>query len=180
MTQIKFPQFPQFINIHRFTNVLNSSEIKENLIKGNKDYDFAFINTKLIFSQSQLYSAIYRSLLELNNNNLRTKNIHSEILFCLSPINNIMEALKNFGIQNSTFDFIVIKISDNLEIDYNLNIINGEEIKFEQINNELIKFVDLKKLYKIYKLGTFKEVLNNEDILLINQKIINSIQLRGQ
>lgn len=88
--EITIPQFPQFkISIHKFSNVENSSNIKENLISGNQDYNFAFINSKTIISIEQLISAVYRTLLDYTKDKIRTRTLHSEVIFSLSPTQNV-------------------------------------------------------------------------------------------
>lgn len=42
-----------------------------------------------IFSRKQLLSAIYRATLAAANNELKTPNVHSEIVTGLSPSNNV-------------------------------------------------------------------------------------------
>jgi len=88
--QFTIPQFPKFkISIHKFSNVTNSSEIKHNLISGNQEYNFAFINSYTIVSIEQLVAAIYRSLLDYTQFKIRTKTLHSEVIFSLSQTQNV-------------------------------------------------------------------------------------------
>jgi EKC/KEOPS complex subunit CGI121/TPRKB len=128
--QITLPQFPGFnINVHKFTNVSNSTVIKSSLLKGDPLYDFAFINATTVISLEQLLSALYRALLDYTSGGIRTKTIHSEVIFSLSPTQNIMDALRRFGIQDDSSDLILIKILKQGEAqDYDLSIVQGEEV----------------------------------------------------
>lgn len=166
------PQFPQFkISIHKFSNVTNAAEIKQNLLSGNQEYNFAFINSSTIVSSEQLIAAIYRTLLDYTQDKIRTKTLHSEVIFSLSPTQNIMDSLKRFGIQDDSKELVVINISENgAKDDYNLQIISGEEVKVD--DDEFAKTVDYKVIKKNYK-------FDSQDPELITRFIVNAIQLRG-
>lgn len=88
--EITIPQFPQFkVSIHKFSNVKNSADIKQNLLSGNQDYNFAFINSYTIVSAEQLIAAVYRALLDYTKDKIRTRTLHSEVIFSLSPTQNV-------------------------------------------------------------------------------------------
>ncbi|KAK2459309.1 hypothetical protein APHAL10511_008664 [Amanita phalloides] len=60
--------------------------------------NFAFINPRLITSKLHLQTAIYQAVLAETENALRTKTVHSEILWALNPTNNISEAIRRYGL----------------------------------------------------------------------------------
>ncbi|CCH42437.1 hypothetical protein BN7_1982 [Wickerhamomyces ciferrii] len=87
---ITIPKFPGFkVSLHKFTNVQNAAEIKSNLLSGNQDYNFAFINSQTIISSEQLIASVYRSLLDYTEDKIRTRTLHSEVIFSLSPTQNV-------------------------------------------------------------------------------------------
>ena len=112
---------------------------------------------------------------------MRTKHLHSEIVYALAATQNvpsltlylrswhmiqITEALKTFGINDSTKNIVVVKLSsahpsdvlqrwdftDSVEIAaYVCKIVKGKEQPFEDKN--LQHLTDLQKVSKVYKLG---------------------------
>jgi EKC/KEOPS complex subunit CGI121/TPRKB len=107
----RFPQFEYSVLITLFANVENAAEIRKQLLAGNPDFEYAFLSAKGVQSMEQLMLAVYRAMNDLEAGFLRTKNIHSETVFCMSPNNNIMEALRRFGIDDDTQSFYAIKIT---------------------------------------------------------------------
>lgn len=185
------PQFPQFtVYLFKFKNVTNSKEIKQNLIKGDKRYDFSFINAQTVLSEEQLLSAVYRALLDHTQDKIRTKTIHSEVIFSLSPTQNIMDALRRFGIQDDSTDLIVIKIVDsNSQEEFDLGVVEGEQV---DITDEDLKSTAILKTIKkvstpfppITHIGTNSIIsknykLKSEDLTVLSHQIVAAIQLRG-
>lgn len=184
MLTIKIPQFPQKLQIHLFNNVKNSAKIKSLILSGADTHNFAFINADVIISKEQLLSSCYRTLLEYNGGKIRTRGVHSEILFCLGASGNIIDSLTRFGIKEECNRIIIIKVvDDEKDSEYNLEtVVEGEEQVLE--DSFLRAGVDFKQLQKIYKLqpsvsGMDKNTLCNEDWALMINKIVNCIQLRG-
>lgn len=92
MFNIALPQFPcTQIYIGLVTNVSNADEIKTKIAS----LPYGFIDARNIISQEQLLSAVYRALTEKEYNKLRTKNLHSEIVFSLSPNSNVCTSSRN-------------------------------------------------------------------------------------
>lgn len=193
---IKFPQFAEFtIHISLFINISleNITTIKSNLISSTDNhnkYDYCFLNTKYIISKEHLFQSIYKSLLNYTSKSgLSTRNLNSEIIYNLSPINNIGDALKRFGISEDCPNCIVIKIINNKEeeitkaldrVNTDLKeIIDGELI---ELNDQYIfeNFIDLAKFRKLYKLNDVAE-LNKEDNLQgrLTRLAIGACILRG-
>jgi EKC/KEOPS complex subunit CGI121/TPRKB len=106
----KFPQFDKLIEISLFTEVENAREIQRELLAGNKDFDFAFVDSANVTSLEHLRAAIYRALLDDQAGQRRTKTIHSEIVFSMSPNNNIMDGLKRFGINAESRAIYVVRV----------------------------------------------------------------------
>ena len=93
MTSYSLPQFPDYkVTVSLFEDVSNAAELRSNVA----EIPFALIDARLICSSEQLYSAIYRALVETTYNRMRTKSLHSECLLCLSPSSNIGEAFPDF------------------------------------------------------------------------------------
>lgn len=193
---IKFPQFPEFtIHISLFINISleNITTIKSNLISSTDNhnkYDYCFLNTKYIISKEHLFQSIYKSLLNYTSKSgLSTRNLNSEIIYNLSPINNIGDALKRFGISEDCPNCIVIKIINNKEEEITKALDRANTDLKEIIDGELIElndqyifenFIDLAKFRKLYKLNDVAD-LNKEDNLQgrLTRLAIGACILRG-
>ena len=90
------------------------------------------------------------------NSRLKSRNVHSEVVFSLNPNNNIADAFRRFGIVDTTCILLAIKISTNLNttaesVETHLSSsITGVAIPFT--NDVLADITDLVKVRKIYKL----------------------------
>lgn len=193
---IKFPQFAEFtIHISLFINISleNITTIKSNLISSTDNhnkYDYCFLNTKYIISKEHLFQSIYKSLLNYTSKSgLSTRNLNSEIIYNLSPINNIGDALKRFGISEDCPNCIVIKIINNKEEEITKALDRANTDLKEIIDGELIElndqyifenFIDLAKFRKLYKLNDVAD-LNKEDNLQgrLTRLAIGACILRG-
>lgn len=104
-----FPQYPQYqVLVTIFENVTNTSALRNELLAGNTDYEYAFVSTSTVspiclcfatikanenitkvYSIEHLLAGVYRAITDSEAGFLRTRNLHSEIIFCLSPNNNV-------------------------------------------------------------------------------------------
>lgn len=148
-----YPQFNRHISVLLFENVTNASEIRQGLISGDEKFEFAFVDPSNIVSIEQLKLAIYRALNDAESGHMRTKSIHGEILFCFSPVNNIMDAFRRFGINDHTCAFFAIKVADNIDnLEESENFIRdkvtGHEIDVELYVNKHTNLGLVKKVSK--------------------------------
>ncbi|KAK6458819.1 kinase binding protein CGI-121-domain-containing protein [Scheffersomyces xylosifermentans] len=168
-TTINFPQFPQytvFVSLFQGVEKDTLNTVKQELIAGNEDYDFCFLNTAHLISLEQLYSSIHRAILNFESGNMRAKTLNTEIIFNLSPVNKIMEALKSFGVDEKTPNLVAVKVFKSEELDSNtiiqvnnnlVNLLKVEECQNLKITDELLyKLVDIAKFKKTYKLNDAK------------------------
>jgi len=85
--------------------------------------------------------------------------VHSEIVFSLSPNNNIAESFRRFGITPTTTNLLIIKVSTPSspataeEVQSHLtSSIEGEQVSFE--DSVLQEMTDVARVKKIYKLNS--------------------------
>ncbi|KAL6451171.1 hypothetical protein SBY92_002509 [Candida maltosa Xu316] len=160
LESITFPQFPQykvFLSLVKNLKQEEISTIKSNLISGNSQYDYCFLNTRYIISREHLLQSIYKSILNDSNGTKIAKTLNSEIIFNLSPVNNIGDALKKFGISEDCPNCIVIKVfkdptTEGSELSEELaEIIHGDntELTDDEIFTNLVDIPKFKKLYKL-------------------------------
>ncbi|ETW84598.1 hypothetical protein HETIRDRAFT_314488 [Heterobasidion irregulare TC 32-1] len=125
METYTYPHFPQHISIVHvalFTSVSNAKEIRARIVKAStvegpdgdderENVNFAFIDAKLITSELHLQTAIYQAILAKAQGALRTRTVHSEILWALNPSNNITEAIRRYGVSDTSTAVIAVRIT---------------------------------------------------------------------
>ncbi|KAK7549460.1 kinase binding protein CGI-121-domain-containing protein [Phyllosticta citricarpa] len=94
-----------------FDSVANAADLRRHLLDGNPDYEYAFLDVTTILSTTHVLAAVFRAVNDALHNRLKSRNVHSEVVFCLSPNNNIAESFRRFGIQDSTRTLLAIKIT---------------------------------------------------------------------
>jgi len=144
--------------------------------------NFAFVDAKLITSHTHLQTAIVQALLAAARDDLRTKTVHSEIIWSLDPSTNISDALRRFGVSKNTKGLLLVRVTD-LTKD---SAIAG---KVEQSMKELIPgviadlselstFTDWKEVRKVYRLNadSFVQAAEPEQVLIVKiDRIVSSI-----
>ncbi|KAG8876856.1 hypothetical protein FRC20_000561, partial [Serendipita sp. 405] len=122
------PHFGASVHTALFHNVSNAAALRSRLVTASTmqgeegvmergAVNFAFIDARLITSKRVLEIAIQQALLADERGQLRTKYIHSEILWLLNPGNNISEAIRRFGVADASTSLIVVRVfkSDSTE-----------------------------------------------------------------
>ncbi|TCD69193.1 hypothetical protein EIP91_008489 [Steccherinum ochraceum] len=124
METFAYPQFPSdvsSVHIGLFKNVTNAAQLKQRLIsaatmpgpEGEQEraaVNFAFIDARLICSLVHLQTAIYQAILAHAQGALRTRTVHSEVLWALSPSTNITDAIRRYGVSDTTESLILVRI----------------------------------------------------------------------
>ena len=72
-----------------FKNVKNAPFLRQQLLEGNTAFEYAFLDASVLLSRSHVLAACFRAITDLQNERLRSRNVHSEIVFSLSPNNNV-------------------------------------------------------------------------------------------
>lgn len=102
------PNLPLYINLYQ--SVQNAPFLRQQLLDGNAEFEYAFIDASMIVSRTHILAACFRAMNDYLAGRLKSKNVHSEIVFALSPNNNMLDAFRKFGIQDSTTNLLVIKV----------------------------------------------------------------------
>ncbi|KAJ3572596.1 hypothetical protein NP233_g2976 [Leucocoprinus birnbaumii] len=147
-------------HIALFRNVKNAAELRKRIIAAattegeagdaaREEVNFAFIDARLITSRLHLQTAVYQSLLAEAQNGLRTRTVHSEVLWNLNPTNNITEAIRRYGVSDATTSLLVVRI-------------DGGNIPVEEMQSRIQKVVEgeltpLSKLREITDWTTIKK-----------------------
>jgi EKC/KEOPS complex subunit CGI121/TPRKB len=85
MEHLMFSGHSVVVGLYR--KVQNASLLRDRLLKGELMY--AFIDAKTLMAPIQLFLAIHKAIHAMDHHQLMTKNVHSEIVYCLSPHSNV-------------------------------------------------------------------------------------------
>lgn len=152
--------------VSSYTNVTNASYLKEQLIAANQDFNYAFIDANVILSRKHLLTACFRALNDYIHDRLRSNNVQSEIVFCLSPNNNIGEAFRRFGIGDGSKNLIAIKVGDAGDVTpesverHLQSVVKGDKADFS--DQWLANVCDVSRVGKVYKVPTENKENGND------------------
>jgi EKC/KEOPS complex subunit CGI121/TPRKB len=142
----------RFATLALVNNVTNCAHLRSQASAGL--IEAALLNPRLLCSEFHVLTAVNKAVMRRADNQMKTKNIYSEIIYNLSPSTNISDSFKNFGIRDDSTDvLVVLLISDPLrsvKVNDVLGIINGEVVSLENIA-EMNDTDAIKKVYKISK-----------------------------
>lgn len=160
-----FPPHLSHVHIALFTNVQNAPELRSRLIKastmegeeGEKEREavnFAFVDAAPIASLLHLQTATQQASLASTDGSLRTKTVHSEILWALNSSNNISESIKRFGVSDLSKSLFAVRVcGPELSIEAVLEsmkaAVQGEEIPLEGLEG----ITDWPLVCKYYKVA---------------------------
>lgn len=158
---IKFPEYPElatFIAYYQDIDKDNLLNVKAELINRNDQYDYCFLSTTHLISLEQLYSSVHMAIQNYERGTMKARTLNTEIIFNLSPINKINDALKIFGVDDKRTDVIVVKVFKVEElnqfqtIEKAVSMLTG--VESADLNDDVLeKSVDLKKFRKVFKLS---------------------------
>jgi len=143
------------LHIALYRNIRNASFLHQQLLTGNTDFEYAFIDASVILSKLHILAAAYRAVNDALEERLKSRNIHSEIVFSLSMNNNIAESFRRFGITPTTTSLLIVKIAPSSSAsgiaEHLTSVIEGEPVAFE--DEELQTMTDVARVKKVYKLN---------------------------
>ena len=183
-TLVHFPNHTLVIGL--FKDLKNADFLRSQLLAGNTAFEYAFLDASVLLSRSHVLAAVFKSLTDARANRLKSRNIHSEIVFDLSPNNNIAESFRRFGIQDDTRTLVAIKVLDaaaggSEQVEFVENHLR-ENVQGEitrMTNTALRETRDEGRIRKIYRLEQPKKgetaVLGKEDEAFV----LGGIALKG-
>lgn len=91
MEMINLPHLPSGYELHAclFGDVKNAPFLRQQLLEGNSDFEYAFLDASVLISREHVLVACFRAINDQLNGRLKSRNVHSEIVFALSPNNNV-------------------------------------------------------------------------------------------
>ncbi|TKX23264.1 putative kinase-binding protein [Elsinoe australis] len=177
-------QYPIYAAL--FEDVENAQFLRDQLLQGNSAFEYAFLDASMILSRDHLLAACFKAINDMANDRLKTRNVHSEIVFALSPNNNIAESFRRFGLSNESKNIIAMKVATKAEI-------TCESIQSHLVDNvkgtpqhltdsRLAQARDLLRLRKVYKFDMkidAKQKTAAVDEAQVLSAVIGSMALRG-
>ncbi|KAI9059004.1 CGI-121-domain-containing protein [Trametes sanguinea] len=182
------------VHIALFTDVTNSTALRSRIVRASQlegpDGDaereavnFAFIDARLICSRLHLQTAIYQAILSQAQGSLRTKTVHSEILWALNPTNNITEAIRRYGVADATTSLIVVRIAspdlDNVQQSMSA-IVEGTITPLDQLA-QITDWASIKKYYKLNGEPALKELAKDpvRERLYVDEIVTSSVAMKS-
>ncbi|KXJ96191.1 kinase binding protein CGI-121-domain-containing protein [Microdochium bolleyi] len=98
------------VHVALYKDIQNAEFLQQQLLSRNQDFEYAFIDASCVVSRLQVLAAVHKAIMIQSGGNMKTPNIHSEIVCSLSPTNNIAEAYRRFGITPTSKDIIIVKV----------------------------------------------------------------------
>lgn len=176
MESFELEFFAARVNVWLFDQVKNAGELKKALIHASQTndraeqrrLDWAFIDASMITSPQHLITAVSQALVTHSHGNLKTKTLHSEILWTLSPGSNIMDAIKKFGLGPNTSALLLVKLQQLMqasdlaskeELDRAAQtLVDGRLVELNQLGKSMINWKELRRLYKLNEDPAIKEL----------------------
>lgn len=132
-----------------FKEVKNAAELRQSAVAGK--INGALINPTMLVNPFQVLVAANKAVNLQKTGKMKTRSLFSEIIFNLSPTNNISEAFKRFGISDGDDSVLVVLVHSKDESQLLSNItdkVNGRQVPVEDISS-LSDHAKIKKLFKV-------------------------------
>ena len=90
MESITLPHLLQHpLRVCLFKNVKNAPFLRRQLLEGNAEFEYAFLDARVLLTRKHVLGACFRAISDMQNGRMKSRNVHSEIVFSLSPNNNV-------------------------------------------------------------------------------------------
>ncbi|KAK5110640.1 hypothetical protein LTR62_005680 [Meristemomyces frigidus] len=159
METITLPHLPNHpLQLLLFRNVKNAAFLRQQLLDGNTDFEYAFLDAAVILSRQHVLAACFKAINGISQGRLKSKNVHSEIVFDMSPNSNISESFRRFGVSDTTKDILAIKVApkDPAQVEQHLrDSVRGTTIFITDEN--LASMTDQARIRKAYKVDVVSQ-----------------------
>ncbi|KAL3977428.1 titin [Sarotherodon galilaeus] len=132
-----------------FKEVKNPAELKKSAMEGK--INGALINPTMLVDPFQVLVAANKAVHLEKVEKMKTRTLYSEIIFNLSPTNNISDAFKRFGISDGDDSVLIVMVDSKDESQDVSDIaarVEGRQVPVEELSS-LSDHAKIKKLYKV-------------------------------
>ncbi|KZM25801.1 uncharacterized protein EKO05_0002613 [Ascochyta rabiei] len=156
------------VQVALFKDVKNADFLRSQLLAANPAFDYAFLDAAMILTPLHLLTATFHALHAFATHTQKTRTPHSELVFRLSPNNNIGASYKTFGIAPDTTSLVCVKLP--LRADGSADervtrdsvaahlgqVVEGESVQVGELGEGLGQFAEVHRVKKVYKIACAK------------------------
>uniref|UniRef100_A0AAY4CNJ9 EKC/KEOPS complex subunit TPRKB n=1 Tax=Denticeps clupeoides TaxID=299321 RepID=A0AAY4CNJ9_9TELE len=147
--------FPEYsVTQMLFTDVKNAAALRKSAMEGQ--INGALINPAMLVDPFQALVAANKAVHLQKAGKMKTRSLLSEIIFNLSPTNNISEAFRRFGMSDGDGAVHVVTVhprEDMSDVDTILARVEGRQVPVGEIST----FTDVPGIKKLYKVTPSEE-----------------------